>query len=57
VGYYRADFWLVDDFLLMPASWWDLIEPGHPCYWGVLGVDTINGLWEAPGYGTFTKTE
>ena len=57
VGYYRADFWLVEDVLVMPASWWDLIEPGHACYWSVLGVDSTKGLWQSPEYGTFTKIE
>ncbi len=57
VGYYRADFWLVDDFLVMPASWWNSIEAGHLCYWGVLGVNSTTGHWEAPEYRAFTKIE
>ena len=57
VGYHRANFWLVDDSLVMPASWWSRIEAGHPCYWGVLGVNSTTGLWEAPEHRTFTKIE
>lgn len=57
VGYYWADFWLVDDSLVMPASWWSRIEAGHLCYWGVLGVNSTTGDWEAPGYGVFTKID
>ncbi len=57
VGYRRGDFWLVDDFLVMPPSWWNDIEAGHLCYWGVLGVNSTTGYWEAPEYGTFTKIE
>jgi len=57
VGYHRANFWLVDEFLVMPASWWSRIEAGRLCYWGVLGVDSTTGDWQAPGYGTFTKVE
>ena len=57
VGYYWADFWLVDDYLVMPASWWNSIEAGHLCYWGVLGVNSTTGDWEAPEYGAFTKID
>lgn len=57
VGYHRADFWVVNDSLEMPASWWNLIEAGHPCYWSVVGVNSATGDWEVPEYGTFTKIE
>jgi hypothetical protein len=57
IGYRRADFWASEDLLVIPPSWWDSIEPGHPCYWNVVGVDAATRDWEAPTYGTFTKIE
>lgn len=57
VGFHRVDFWLLNDFLVMPPSWWNEIEAGHLCYWGVLGVNWSTGYWESSGHTTFTKTE
>ncbi len=57
IGYHVAEVWLLDDFLVMPSSWWDSVQAGHLCYWGVFGANSSSGHWEAPTYRTFTKVE
>jgi hypothetical protein len=54
-GYYPVHFWLLDISLPMPSTWWNAIDPGVPCYWAVLGIDTVSKQRKVAGPWTFTK--
>jgi hypothetical protein len=54
-GYAPFDFWLSDDTVTMPASWWGMLGTSDPCYWTVLGVHTTTLDWDLAGPWSFTK--
>jgi hypothetical protein len=46
---------LLDTVFEMPSSWWDTIPTDYPCYWYVVGRDTVTGEVDIAGPKVFWK--
>ncbi len=44
-----------DTTLLMPFEWWNNLGTGFPCYWALLGFNTMNQTWVLAGFHLFVK--
>jgi hypothetical protein len=47
---------LLDTEFEMPSSWWDTIRTDEPCYWYVVGMDTVTGEADIAGPKVFWRT-
>jgi len=55
-GYYRVLFPTAGTSVPMPSAWWDKVDENTPCYWAVLGYNTVTHQWAVSSVFSFTKT-
>jgi len=53
--YYPVKFWLADTGFAMPSAWWEKVGEDTPCYWAVLGYNTVTHQWAVSSVFSFTK--
>jgi len=54
-GYYRVLFPTAETSVPMPSDWWDKVGEDSPCYWAVLGYNTVTHQWAVSSVFSFTK--
>ena len=54
-GYYPVSFWYQSTEFALPVSVFDMLSAGEPCYWAVVGINSVTSDYEVSAVWTFVK--